>query len=114
MPVKLPPVIVTTVPAGPVVTPLWPRTWKLVINGRATTIVSIIFGSTASLAFVGVRVTVMRTLPVVGLVQGHTAAPAVIVTDAQPDISEAVPPFTLTLKLIEPLVAVVAVIVRVS
>jgi hypothetical protein len=38
----------------------------------------------------------------------------VIVTDAQPDISEAVPPFTLALKLIEPLVAVVAVIVRVS
>ncbi len=75
---------------------------------------SIVFGSTASLAFVGVRVIVIRTLPVVGLVQGHTAAPAVIVTEAHPDISAAAPPLTLTLKLIEPLVAVVAVIVNVS
>ena len=74
----------------------------------------ITFGSTASLAFVGVRVIVICTLPVVGLVQGHTAAPEVIVIDEQPDISVAVPPLTLTLKLIVPLVAVVAVTVSVS
>ena len=84
------------------------------INGFATTIVSIVFGSTASFALVGVREIVILTLPTVGLTQGQTAAPDEMVIALHPDISVAVPPLTLTLKLIVPAVAVVAVIVKVS